>query len=78
MTRLGLNLESFKKAPGTTAGHIVHGNADPEKLDSECRSRCKLEGTRVTSDTRASVDTGPRPPSLCCHLPAFLIPGSVS
>ncbi|GAA5866545.1 hypothetical protein JCM8547_005451 [Rhodosporidiobolus lusitaniae] len=28
-TRLGVNFESFKRAPGTTAGLAVHGNADP-------------------------------------------------
>jgi hypothetical protein len=32
MTRLGLSLESFKRAPGSTGGQIVHGgeHADPE------------------------------------------------
>ncbi|GAA6041879.1 hypothetical protein JCM8097_004527 [Rhodosporidiobolus ruineniae] len=28
-TRLGVNFESFKPAPGSTAGLAVHGNADP-------------------------------------------------
>ncbi|GAA5902299.1 hypothetical protein JCM6882_000495 [Rhodosporidiobolus microsporus] len=30
-TRLGVNFESFKPAPGSTAGLHVHGNADPLK-----------------------------------------------
>jgi len=32
MTRLGLSWESFKRAPGSTGGHVVHGqeHADPE------------------------------------------------
>ncbi|GAA6058880.1 hypothetical protein JCM10212_002824 [Sporobolomyces blumeae] len=30
-TRLGLNVESFKPAPGHTAGHAVAGDADPMK-----------------------------------------------
>ncbi|GAA5886560.1 hypothetical protein JCM5296_005328 [Sporobolomyces johnsonii] len=28
-TRLGVNLESFKRAPGTTGGLVSHGNANP-------------------------------------------------
>jgi hypothetical protein len=31
-TRIGLNAESFKRAPGTTAGQVVHGDVPPEFL----------------------------------------------
>ena len=30
MTRLGLNFESFKRAPGTTRGLVAHGDIPPE------------------------------------------------
>lgn len=30
MTRLGLNAESFKRAPGTTRGLVAHGDIPPE------------------------------------------------
>jgi amino acid transporter len=35
MTRLGLSWESFKRAPGSTGGQIVHGreHMDPEQMD---------------------------------------------
>lgn len=35
MTRLGLSWESFKRAPGSTMGQVVHGqeHADPEHAD---------------------------------------------
>ncbi|WWC69794.1 uncharacterized protein I206_103737 [Kwoniella pini CBS 10737] len=35
MTRLGLNLESFKRAPGTTRGLVAHGDIPPEYLQHD-------------------------------------------
>ena len=38
LTRWGLNAESFKRAPGSTGGHMIHGkeHADMERAgDSE-------------------------------------------
>ena len=32
LTRLGLNLESFKRAPGSTRGLVAHGDVPPEYL----------------------------------------------
>ena len=35
MTRLGLNIESFKRAPGTTRGLVAHGDIPPEYLQHD-------------------------------------------
>lgn len=35
MTRAGLNFESYKRAPGTTAGLVVHGHAEVDPLKAE-------------------------------------------
>lgn len=42
-TRLGLTFESFKPAPGSTAGQVVHGqhNAGDIELDRKSPSRCR-------------------------------------
>jgi hypothetical protein len=32
LTRLGLNAESFKRAPGSTRGLVAHGDIPPEYL----------------------------------------------
>jgi len=35
MTRLGLNYESFKRAPGTTRGLVAHGDIPPEFIQRD-------------------------------------------
>ncbi len=35
LTRLGLNFESFKRAPGTTRGLVAHGDVPPEYLQHD-------------------------------------------
>lgn len=35
LTRLGLNIESFKRAPGTTRGLVAHGDIPPEYLQHD-------------------------------------------
>jgi amino acid transporter len=35
MTRLGLNFESFKRAPGTTRGLVAHGDIPPEFIQHD-------------------------------------------
>jgi len=43
MTRLGLNWESFKRAPGTTGGQHVVGLDDPEALEAKLKESPMLQ-----------------------------------
>ncbi|GAA5975183.1 hypothetical protein JCM11641_004384 [Rhodosporidiobolus odoratus] len=42
-TRLGLSFESFKRAPGATAGQAVHGDADPLKAQENPMLQQKMK-----------------------------------
>ncbi|GEM08303.1 amino acid transmembrane transporter [Rhodotorula toruloides] len=43
-TRLGVNWESFKRAPGTTGGHTIHGeNVDPLKANENPMLQQKMK-----------------------------------
>lgn len=52
LTRLGLNLESFKKAPGATGGHVVHGKHN-------------IDDPEIVNDSES--ERLPRPMSGCTH-----------
>ncbi|GAA5902306.1 hypothetical protein JCM6882_000497 [Rhodosporidiobolus microsporus] len=46
-TRLGLNWESFKRAPGSTGGLEVHGNADPLKAGENPMLQQKMKPRHI-------------------------------
>lgn len=52
MTRLGLSWESFKRAPGSTGGQVVHGqeHADPEHANDSPMLQQQMKTRHLVSD----------------------------
>ncbi|GAA5883838.1 hypothetical protein JCM16303_007406 [Sporobolomyces ruberrimus] len=58
-TRLGVNFESFKPAPGTTGGIVTHGNVDPLRANDNPLLQQKMKPRHLTMiAVGGSIGTG--------------------